>query len=84
VVVGGGGLAACGGGVDCSMPPGLTDEQRAQRRTLAYVERSPNAQQRCELCNFFTSAGADACGQCTLNLGPVNPQGYCSSFVVRS
>lgn len=87
VVLGAGaGLGACGGGgPDCSNPPGLTDAQRQQRQALSYVERSPNPSQRCELCNFFTApAQAGSCGNCTLNLGPVNPQGYCSSFVARS
>jgi hypothetical protein len=81
------GLAACGGGgaADCESPPGLTDEQRTQRRNLAYVDRTPSPSQRCEVCNFFTApAQENACGGCTLNLGAVSPQGYCSSFVARA
>lgn len=79
-------LTACGGGgPDCSNPPGMTDEQRAQRRALSYVDQAPNPAQRCEVCNFFTApASAGQCGGCTLNLGAVNPSGYCSSFVARS
>jgi hypothetical protein len=84
-VIGGAGGFGCGGGLDCSSPPGLTQEQRDMRRNLAYVERSPNPSQRCEVCNFYTApAQPGTCGGCTLNLGPVNPQGYCSSFVARN
>lgn len=78
-------LSGCGGGLDCSNPPGLTDEQRTQRRNLSYVDTAPNPSQRCEVCNFFTApAAAGQCGGCTLNLGAVSPAGYCSSFVARS
>ena len=87
VVIGAGaGLGACGGGeLDCSSPAGLTDAQRQQRQALSYVDRSTNPSQRCEVCNFYTQpAAAGQCGGCTLNLGPVNPQGYCSSFVARA
>ena len=84
----GAGLSACGGGggeLDCSSPMGLTPEQRTQRQALAYVDRAPNPSQRCEVCNFYTAAPQpNTCGGCTLNLGPVNPQGYCSSFVPRA
>ena len=87
VVIGAGaGLSACGGGdLDCTSPPGLTPDQRTQRQALAYVDHAPNPSQRCEVCNFYTAAAQpNTCGGCTLNLGPVNPQGYCSSFVARS
>jgi hypothetical protein len=78
------GFGGCGGGLDCSNPPGLTQEQRDLRRSLAYVERAPNASQRCEVCRFYTAPEQpNRCGGCTLNLGPVNPQGYCSSFAPR-
>src|SRR5690606_33934080 len=57
VVIGAGaGLSACGGGeLDCSSPMGLTPEQRTQRQALAYVDRTPNPTQRCEVCNFYTA-----------------------------
>ena len=87
VVLGAGaGLTACGGGaLDCTNPPGLTADQREQRRVLAYVDQTPNPSQRCEVCSFYTAAAQPStCGGCTLNLGDVNPQGYCSSFVARS
>lgn len=87
VVIGAGaGLSACGGGeLDCSSPMGLTPEQRTQRQALAYVDRTPNPTQRCEVCNFYTApTQPNTCGGCTLNLGPVHPQGYCSSFVARA
>lgn len=67
--------------LDCSSPPGLTEDQRRQRRALAYVERSPSSSQRCEVCRFFVApAAAGACGGCTLNVGSINPGGYCSAY----
>lgn len=86
VVLGAPSLVACGGGeLDCTNPEGLTQDQRNQRTALSYVDHSPNATQRCEVCQFYTAATqANTCGGCTLNLGPVNPAGYCSSFVARS
>jgi High potential iron-sulfur protein len=77
-------LGACGGGaLDCSNAPGLTAEQRTMRQSLAYVEHSPNPSQRCETCNFYTGTPT-ACGGCNLNMGNVNPQGYCSSYVAKA
>lgn len=86
VVLGAPSMIGCGeAALDCSSPSGLTDAERTMRTSLAYVDHSPNASQRCEVCNFFTApAAANSCGGCTLNLGPVNPAGYCSSFVARS
>jgi hypothetical protein len=79
------GLVGCGAELDCTNPPGLTDAQRQQRRALSYADRAPNPSQRCEVCNFYTAPeAAGQCGGCSLNLGAVNPQGYCSSFVARS
>ncbi len=78
-------LSACGGGeLDCTNPQGLSGDNRTQRQALSYVDHAPNATQRCEVCNFYTAAQPNQCGSCTLNLGPVNPAGYCSSFVARS
>ncbi|UJR82862.1 high-potential iron-sulfur protein [Sandaracinus amylolyticus] len=86
VVIGASAGIGCGGAeLDCTNPPGLTDAQRQQRQALSYVDRSPNPTQRCETCNFYTApAQAGQCGGCALNLGNVNPQGYCSSYVARS
>lgn len=86
VVLGAPSLVACGGGeLSCENPEGITQEQRTQRTALSYVDHSPNASQRCEVCNFYTApAQAGSCGGCSLNVGPVNPAGYCASFVARA
>lgn len=87
VVLGGAGMTACGGsgGTDCSNPPGLTSAERQMRQQLSYVEHSPNPEQRCETCNFFEQPSEpNGCGGCSLNLGPVNPAGYCTSYAARS
>lgn len=90
-VVGVGGVvAACGGdepepaSLDCSNPPGLTDAQRAVRTNLGYVEATTDATKACLLCNFYTAAAPGQCGECTLNMGAVNPAGSCNSFAPRA
>lgn len=77
-------LPGCGGeeapALDCTNPPGLTDAQRQQRAALAYKDRSTDPFKTCEKCNFFAGTAPEQCGNCTLNLGAVNPKGTCNSF----
>lgn len=78
-------VIGCGSsGPNCENPPGLTEAQRTQRTTLHYRERSGDRARNCAGCNFFTAAGENACGECTLNMGLVNPDGVCDSFVARA
>ncbi len=79
------GLSACdGGAADCSNPPGLSAEQRAQRQALHYADRATDPNRRCSSCNFYTAAAEGQCGTCTLNLGSVSPEGSCDSYVARA
>lgn len=67
----------------CYDPASLPLSQKTQRRSLGYVEPSPDAGRHCGLCAFFTASKAD-CGTCTiLTGGPVSAMGVCSSFAAR-
>lgn len=78
-------VIGCGGSApNCESPPGLTDAQRTQRTAQHYRERAGDRTRNCETCNFFPANSASACGECTLGLGAVNPNGVCDGFVARA
>jgi len=80
-------LNACGSeseGLDCTDVSGLSGSETATRTALEYVEASPHGEEKdCTNCNFYTGT-ATACGACTLIKGPINPKGYCKSWVVKA
>lgn len=78
-------VIGCGSSApNCESPEGLTDAHRTQRTAQHYRERAGDRTRNCATCNFFTAAGENACGDCTLGLGPVNPDGVCDGFVARA
>lgn len=81
------GLAACSGGgasgLDCSDVSALPASDASFRSGQGYMERSTRSGRNCEGCNFYTAAGANACGSCTVLRGPINPAGYCNLWVAR-
>lgn len=78
-------LQACGdSSLDCSDISGLTAEEAATRTNLEYVQQSPHGEEKnCINCRFYTG-NESQCGSCTLVKGPINPQGYCKSWVVKA
>ncbi len=83
----GAGLAAvgCGGEEALNCSASASGDQRTAQSNLGYVEASPHGTAKnCTNCNFFTTAGANACGSCTLLAGSqINPNGYCNSWAAR-
>ncbi len=76
----------CGGdeGLNCNDTSGLTPPEQATRSNLGYVEASPHgAAKNCLNCNFYTAAGENQCGSCTLVKGSINPAGYCNSWAEK-
>ena len=74
-------LTACGeegGALSCNDTSGLEPAQLAVRESQNYLEVSPNAEQTCASCRFFTAGAAGQCGTCTVIQGPINPAGYCA------
>jgi hypothetical protein len=78
-------LNACGSSaLECSDVSGLTPAEAATRTNLEYTEASPHGEAKdCLNCRFFTG-NQSQCGSCTLVKGPINPRGYCKSWVVKA
>lgn len=79
-------LSACGGdkALDCTDVSTLTDAERTARTNLAYTDSSPHGEQKhCLNCRFYQGT-AEACGTCQLVKGPINPKGYCNSWVAKA
>jgi hypothetical protein len=57
--------------------------QRSLRKTLNFVDPSPDPAKRCGTCAFFT-ATKDGCGTCQiLSGGPTAQTAYCSSYAPK-
>ena len=77
-------------GFTCTDTEGLTEAELTMRETLSYVDTSTEEGKTCNNCVLY---GANApggvptpegqCGTCTLKLGPVHPDGYCTSWAVK-
>ena len=68
----------------CTDTSSLTATEQATRTNLAYVDTSPHGETKdCANCNFYTAAGENQCGTCTLMKGPINPKGYCNSWAAK-
>lgn len=81
-------LACSGGGggnrFSCENPPGLQPAERTMRQTLNYIDRTRNPAQNCANCGLYIVAEPGQCGGCELPLGPVHPEGWCSSWVAET
>ncbi len=68
----------------CYDPAKLALSQKSRRRSLGYVEVSPDVKKRCGHCAFY-AAGAAGCGTCQLLAGgPVNIGAVCSNFAAKA
>jgi hypothetical protein len=61
----------------------LSSTDAQTRVTLAYVDNSVEPGKSCTRCQQFIPAAPDACGTCKVVKGPINPSGYCKSFVAK-
>ena len=61
----------------------LTEADRARRKGLGYVEKSPLEESTCRNCKLWLAPQEGfACGGCTLFKGPVQDDGYCTYWAV--
>ena len=68
----------------CSDLSGLSDAEKETRELYRYVADSPHEDKKCHICNYFIPPAAQAkCGTCQIVKGPINPDGYCTSFVKK-
>lgn len=81
-------LAACSKSptvLRCDDTVGMKPDDVANRKTLEYVDKSPDATKTCTLCQQFVAPpAANSCGTCKVLKGSVNPAGYCKSFVAKT
>lgn len=69
----------------CTDLSGLSDSEKETRELYRYVAESPHEDKKCHLCNYFIPpAGEAKCGKCQIVKGPINPDGYCTSFVKKT
>jgi hypothetical protein len=88
-----GALAVLGGTVGCSKQParltcsdttGLAPTDLTIRTSLGYVDTSVEPGKACSSCQqFVPSPAAHACGTCKVVKGPINPNGYCKSYIAK-
>lgn len=68
----------------CSDLSGLTPSEKETRDLYRYVAHSPHEDKKCHLCNYFIPpANGAKCGTCQVVKGPINPNGYCTSWVKK-
>jgi hypothetical protein len=71
-------------GLNCTDVSALTDQQKARRAELQYVEKSQTAGQTCANCRrFVPPTQANQCGTCSAVAGPINPEGHCAAWAAK-
>ncbi|MCB9592463.1 MAG: high-potential iron-sulfur protein [Sandaracinaceae bacterium] len=73
-----------GGALTCTDTTGLAAAAVATRESQNYTDSSPNAEQKCSGCRFFTAGQAGHCGTCQVVQGPIHPDGNCSLWAAQS
>jgi hypothetical protein len=86
-------LAVVGATIGCNKQParlactdttGLSPTDVTVRTSLAYVDNSVEPGKTCSNCQqFIANAAGNACGTCKVVKGPINPAGYCKSYVAK-
>lgn len=80
----GGGGGGGGGELTCTDTTGLPPAAVQMRQSQHYVDSSPNPEQNCANCNFFSAGQAGQCGTCTVVQGPIHPDGYCDLWAAQA
>jgi len=69
----------------CTDTAGLSATDVQVRTSLGYVDSSVEQGKLCSGCQqFLPPDGAGKCGGCKVIKGPINPNGYCKSFVAKT
>jgi hypothetical protein len=88
-------LTGCGGGDGSKQPLDCTDasdlsaakqkRRKTMRKSLKYKSESPKKNKQCANCNLWQKpASGEQCGGCQLIPGPINPNGYCTSWTEKT
>jgi high potential iron-sulfur protein len=70
--------------LSCADTTSLSSADAQVRTALMYIDNSTEPGKSCSGCQQFLPGPADACGSCKVLRGPINPTGYCKSFVVKT
>jgi High potential iron-sulfur protein len=80
-------LAACGKKTEpdsCTDVGSLSEAEKMARSALQYVDKSPQADKHCQICNLYQApSDPSQCGGCQVVKGPIHPKGYCTAFVAK-
>ena len=69
----------------CTDVSSLSPTDAQVRTALAYQDSSTEPGKMCSGCQqFIAPPSAGTCGSCKVVKGPVNPMGYCKSFVAKT
>jgi hypothetical protein len=80
-------LVGCGkggGALVCTDTASLKPDEIATRTSLNYADASPDPTKLCSSCTLYLPAAEGACGGCSVVKGPINPNGYCISWVKKT
>ena len=80
------GAAACSktpAALNCTDTTGLAPADVTVRTSLAYTDVSTEPGKSCTTCQQFVPTTPTTCGTCKVLKGPINPKGYCKSFVAK-
>lgn len=62
----------------------LTDDEKAARKALKYVDNTNFPGRACDNCKIFTlPQNNSVCGGCKIVPGPIHPKGYCAAWIAR-
>jgi hypothetical protein len=82
------GAGACGKSeprrLSCTDTTSLSAGDAQVRVSLGYVDQSMEPGKSCSGCQQFLVGPPNGCGTCKVLRGPINPVGYCKSFVAKS
>lgn len=70
--------------LSCTDTSALSSDDATMRKTLEYVDQTPAPPKQCDACQLYKAAAPETCGGCTVLKGPINPKGYCKSFVQKT
>lgn len=69
--------------LSCSDTAGLSADELASRKALAYVDKAADPARACDKCALYKASAPDTCGGCNLVKGAINPSGSCSAFAPK-
>jgi hypothetical protein len=69
--------------LSCTDTSALSPADMTIRTSLQYIDNSNQPGKQCSGCQQFIPTTPTTCGNCKVLKGPINPGGYCKSFVAK-